>query len=373
MRNHLISTVGVSLLQNIRNPYRPEKWLTEPQHQQLQELLNNNDWGRLATSLAKIDPSARICGAEINSVHEAVVRGYVILNHVHFLVSDTDEGKNIGKVLESYFIERGIDDLQTANYHIISDLQDEKPSRFKTFGLRNLVRQIGDLVQQYGADNILIDATGGYKAQIAIAAIFGQALGMPVLYRHERFSEIINFPPMPVVFDYSVLGENEMLLSRFERGATLTLAEIDNLDEKIRVLLEEEEVDGESVFAFGAVGQIFLTGFRLRFPRSRELRPVAMAEKQAPSFRDDHYPIGFKEFVIRGCSEVAWIKTAHSLPYDKQKSIKGIGFYVREGKLIGTFQDKDNFGSRFEILTNAEYPDQLTWAADQLNQKYGDG
>lgn len=358
-------------MQNIRSPYRAGYGVTEAQHQQLQELLKNNDFGRLATALARIDPSARICGAEINSVHEAVTRGHVVLNHVHFLVSDTTEGKNTGNFLENYFIERGIDDLQTATYHVIEGLQDEKPARFKTFGLRNLVRQIGDLVQKHGADNTLIDATGGYKAQIAIAAIFGQALGMPVLYRHERFSEIINFPPMPVIFDYSILGENAALLATFERGATLTATEIEDLDEKVRVLLEEIEVGGESVFALGAVGQIFLTGFRLRVPRSRQLSPVMPSEKTTPSFRDDHYPDRFKEFVEKVCREIPWIKTAHSLPYDKQKSIKGIGFHVREGKLIGTFQDKDKFGARFEILTNAETEEQLAWAADQLNLIYG--
>jgi hypothetical protein len=47
-----------------------------------------------------------------------------------------------------------------------------------------------------------------------------------------------------------------------------------------------------------------------------------------------------------------------------------VGFYVREGKLIGSYQDSNNFAARFEILTDATGEDQLTWAADQLNQKY---
>lgn len=218
---------------------------------------------------------------------------------------------------------------------------------------------------------MVIDATGGYKAQIAIAVVFGQALSIPVLYRHERFSEIIDFPPMPITFDYDLLGQNAALLFAFEQGMVLTTAEIDALDEKVRVLLEEIEVDGENVFELGAVGQIFLTGFRLRFPRSRQLAPVSNESRKPPSFRDDHYPNGFREFVEKVCKENNWIKTAHSIPYDRQRAIKGIGFYVREGKLIGTYQDRDNFGARFEILTDGAGQDQLTWAADQLNQSYG--
>lgn len=355
----------------MRAPFSPGAGISESDHNELQALLQRRAWSQVATKLTQLDPMARICGAEINSVAEIVKREKISLEHMHFLVSDTEDGEITGKLLENYFIERGIPGLQTVQPYRIEELQDANPSRFKTFGLRQLVRQIGELVKRYGMEHILIDATGGYKAQIAIAAVFGQALSIPVLYRFERFSEIVNIPPLPITFDYSILGENAALLAKFERGATLTATEIEDLDEKVRVLLEEIEVDGESVFALGAVGQIFLTGYRLRVPRASQLSPVTSSEKVLPRFRDDHYPDGFKEFVEKVCQETKWIKTAHSLPYDKQKSIKGTGFYVREGKLVGTFQDKNNFGGRFEILTNAESQEQLVWAADQLNLIYG--
>jgi putative CRISPR-associated protein (TIGR02619 family) len=373
MRNRLISTVGTSFLSNIRGEFRVTNGIDETTHNALRQLLNEESWDQLARELSKVPPSARICGAEINSIIEAVTREKIRLEHIHFFVSDTADGGLMGRLLESYVIEAGLPNLKTCSIHTLADLQDDKPSRFKVYGLRNLVRELGKVVTQYSADTLVIDATGGYKAQIAIAVVFGQALSIPVLYRHERFSEIIDFPPMPITFDYDLLGQNAALLAAFERGDALSTTEMDALDEKVRVLLEEIEVDGENVFELGAVGQIFLTGFRLRFPRSRQLTHVAEQDRREPSFRDDHYPIGFKDFVHKVWIENHWIKATHSMPYDRQKAIKGIGFYVREGKLIGTFQDKDNFGARFEILTAAEGQDQLTWAADQLNQRYGFG
>jgi hypothetical protein len=39
-------------------------------------------------------------------------------------------------------------------------------------------------------------------------------------------------------------------------------------------------------------------------------------------------------------------------------------------KLIGTFQDKNGFGARFQIRLTDESLMTLTWAADQLNQSY---
>jgi putative CRISPR-associated protein (TIGR02619 family) len=376
MRTCLISTVGTSLITNINGQYRgeSESGISQETHEALKRFLDEKNWGQLARVLAGVEPTARICGAEINSVAEIVRRQRIDLRHIHLLVSDTEEGQNVGKLLESYFterIDRDLPDLQTVEYHTVTGLQDREPARFRTLGLRNLVREIGDLVKRYDRSNILIDATGGYKAQIAIAVVFGQALEIPVMYRHERFSEIIAIPPMPIAFDYALLGENADVLAFFERGATVSSAELPEMDERLRVLLEEVEIDGEAHFGLSPVGQIYLTGFRLRFPRDAALADVAPSEKRPPSFADHHYPTGFKAFVEKVCAEVGWIKTAHTLPYDRQRSIKGTAFYVSGNKLVGTYQDRNNFGARFEILTNASTPDQLAWAADQLNQFYG--
>ncbi|GIL09193.1 MAG: hypothetical protein BroJett033_7040 [Chloroflexota bacterium] len=374
MRNRLVSTVGTSLFSNINGDFRASNGVTEKTHALLKGFYQEKNWGQLAKALAEIPPDARVCGAEINSIAEAVKRQRIALEHIHFFVSDTEDGRRTGDVLETYIIERGIAGLRSAQVHVIEALQDGNPKEFKVYGLRNLVRELGTLVNQFTADAMVIDATGGYKAQIAIAVVFGQALEIPVLYRHERFSEIIDFPPMPITFNYDLLGQNADLLAAFENKATLTLSEVGTLDDRVRVLLEEVKVNGESLFALGAVGQIFLTGFRLRFPRARELTPVTPEQKQPPHFRDDHYPDGFKAYVTKVCSEVPWIKTAHSLPYHGQRAIlgrlsAGVGFYVYENKLVGLYGNRD-FGARFEILTAATGNDQLTWAADQLNQQF---
>lgn len=374
MRNRLIGTVGTSLFSNISGSFRESNGVAEDTHAVLRRFYQEKNWGQLAKALAEVPPDARICGAEINSIDEAVKRQKVVLEHIHFFVSDTEDGRRTGDILEHYIIERGLQGLKTAQIHVIEELQDGNPERFKVYGLRNLVRELATLVNQFSADTLVIDATGGYKAQIAIAVVFGQALQIPVLYRHEKFSEIIDFPPMPITFNYDLLGQNADLLAAFENHATMSLSELGGIDDRIRVLLEEVQVNGENLFALGAVGQIFLTGFRLRFPRARQLTPVLPEQKQTPHFRDDHYPDGFKAYVSKVCDEVPWIKTAHSLPYHGQPAIlsklnAGVGFYVYEGKLVGLYGDR-SFGARFEILTDASDNAQLTWAADQLNQKY---
>ena len=41
-------------------------------------------------------------------------------------------------------------------------------------------------------------------------------------------------------------------------------------------------------------------------------------------------------------------------------------------KLIGTFEDKSNFGARFWVHISDESTEALTWAAVYLNEKYKD-
>lgn len=372
-RNTLICTVGTSLFEgnlsrlSATTPNAPTNWAD------IRKAYDEQNWKALASEMLKISPTERLCGAEINTIEEAQRKNWLSLENLIFLVSDTPNGKNTGEFLQFYFEQRKNLNLRNLEYRVIDNLQDERPTDFKVYGLRNLVREAGEYIQRFGgADYIAIDATGGYKAQIAIAVIVGQALNIPVFYKHERFSEIIDFPPLPISFDYEILAKNADLLTDFERGKAFSHDELRDVDEKLRVLLAEVLVDGQSVYELSPIGQIYLTGFRIRNPKPINLIPAH--NKKPPSFRDDHYPIGFKDFVEKVCRENSWIVTANSLPYIGQQSIKGIGFYVRdegnEKRLIGTFQDKNNFGARFWIHVTDESSMALAWAADTLNQKY---
>lgn len=373
-RNTLICTVGTSLFESNLKNLSATTLNAPPNWESIRNAYNQNNWKNLAAEMLKVQPTERICGAEINAIEEARKKNWLALENLTFLVSDTPNGKNTGEFLKIYFEQRRDLSLRNVEYHIVEHLQDERPKDFKIHGLRNLVRKAGECIKRFGGpEYIVIDATGGYKPQIAIAVILGQALNIPVFYRHESFPETIDFPPLPISFDYDILAKNADLLTDFERGAAYSQSDIGEIDEKLRVLLEEEVVDGQSMYELSAIGEIYLTGFRLRNPKPISLVPAQ--NKKAPSFGNDHhYPIGFKEFVEKVCRENQWIVTASSLPYSGQKAIKGIGFQVRQedgkNRLIGTFQDKNNFGARFWIHVTDESPVALTWAADELNQKY---
>ncbi len=370
-RHTLICTVGTSLFGNLarlseRTPDNPSNWRA------IRQAYDKGEWNRLARELVTLDPTARVCGAEINTIAEIGKRDRLALERIFLLVSDTTDGKNTGKLLQAYCEQRTDLGLHAVDYCVIEQLQDERPKDFKQHGLRNLVRLAGECIRKAGGPaHVAIDATGGYKAQIAIAVLLGQVLNIPVSYRHERFSEMIDFPPLPVSFDYAILARNADLLTDFERGEALSASELGPLDEKLRVLLTEVSVNGESLFELSPIGQIYLTGFRIRNPKPVNL--VEAKTRKPPTFgKGHHLPNDFKEFVHKVFNENNWIRTAHSIDNAGQRAIKGIGFFVRQEEealqLIGTY--RTNFGARFRLHLTDESINALTWAADVLNRTY---
>src|SRR5205823_12850906 len=126
----------------------------------------------------------------------------------------------------------------------VADLQDEDPKRFRTKGLRNLVRGLCRVVRERSAAACAINATGGYKAQIAVAVLLGQALGIDVYYMHERFSEIIAFPPMPVSLDYEVWLRFSGWLTKLETDfVPRSTIEEDGWDERYESLVDVDRDD----------------------------------------------------------------------------------------------------------------------------------
>jgi len=375
MHNTLICTVGTSLLEgNLKGLSettrdKPGNWI------EIKRYYNEKNWNLLARELSTINPLERICGAEINTIEGAKNKKWLSLENLIFLVSDTDKGIATGMLLRHYYQDYRKDlNIKTVEYKVIEALQDEEPKKFKINGLRNLVRVIGDYLQRFGKENCAIDSTGGYKAQIAFAVLIGQAINIPVYYKHEKFSEIIDFPPLPVSLDYDLLGKNAHILDYLEKGHTLAETDLDEIDPKLKVFFDEIDVDGVKLFALNAIGQLYMLTFRLRFPRAVKLTDASPADKKEPAFRDDHYPKGFKNFVSKVWKEISWIKTCHSLPYFKQKAIKGVEFFVWEDgenyQLVGTYQDKDKFGARYGIITTDHSRESLNWAAEFLNRKY---
>lgn len=290
--SHLLCTVGTSLFRPNLEELRKSQAAGQLNAElvPLAEAYQRQDWNGVARELAQRSSAERLCGAEINSIASLLGKEYVSANcGLFFLHSDTDDGRHIAAILVKYFQEQGHAPVQAV---AVADLQDKDPRRFRTRGLRNLARQLCQLIRQYSPAACAINATGGYKAQIALAVLLGQAIGVPVYYKHELFSEIIAFPPLPVALDFEVWMRASGMLFDLERhGDPLPVAlYVADWDEKYESLVEREQIDGVEYLVLSPTGQIFHDTFRERFRTSRDQvlpPPVPAAQKKAPILKSN--------------------------------------------------------------------------------------
>lgn len=253
----ILTTVGTSLLSNAKRDLQ----CGEPTDQQLANYLRH-------TEAAK-------ASAETNSLSRLLRQG----DRIVFLCSPTDEGKQCAEALARHYRNAGYDVPNTVE---VRDLI-YKESRFKLRGLRSLVATLVHQIreEQQAGREVFLNATGGFKAEIAYATLVGLLFRVPVHYIHEAFQDIIDFPPIPIGWDYSLLADYEEFFEWLNVDLRPT-AEVDarlrGLPPEVRMLLEEEE----GFTSLSPVGEAFYRAYRMRLEEATA--PVWLSAKAQATY-----------------------------------------------------------------------------------------
>ena len=374
----LLCTIGTSLLPNLVGLTKEPQ--PDPILAALAEAYSAKNWVGVATHLIQIDPTNRLCGAEINSVTDLLNQGLIEKGDLHLFYSETDDGEAIAKILRYYFQKASWD----VQIHCVEGLRDDDPNSFRTKGLRNLAKLFGEQVRSSRQNFIpcAINATGGYKAQIAIAVLMGQALDIPVYYKHERFDAIIPFPPMPVALDFSLwLRANDMFTVLSKTNAFKPWGDFeDNWDERFEPLVNRVDIDGKDHLELSATGQIFHETFHSRF---QELKPsrlppdVDPSQKQAPDLRKHGYGKAYnpiydffqkltdsKSYVCR-CFSTYWnenLPESNRFRLTTDNSPDNVG-----GKTVEAIYSNGTWCVKLKVITTATDIDQLSVVVADLN------
>lgn len=96
--------------------------------------------------------------------------------------------------------------------------------------------------------------------------------------------------------------------------------------EPIRALLGEAQVDGKHLWELAPIGQIFLEGFRQRYPLEKTL-PAAVpeTERKAPTFGNDHHlPRGFELYVNEIWQATPYIATCRATSYVGKRQFRTV-------------------------------------------------
>jgi putative CRISPR-associated protein (TIGR02619 family) len=182
----VITTTGTSLLTNTARE------LKKPLH-----LVTDEDF-RLFWKQAGVTAAS----AETNSLLKIAQSDEEIV----LLYTTTIEGERCAKEIQRY--------LQSQNWSQVRLRQlplEKNEVQFERHGLRGLVNILIEEItqgQQEGKE-VLINATGGFKAEIAYTTMVGMIFQVPVKYIYQDFANPITFPALPVTWNIDLLLEYE--------------------------------------------------------------------------------------------------------------------------------------------------------------------
>jgi len=257
MRSSIVCTVGNSLRSQAKK------------NEQLEEAFKRGKEAVLSVLRHEKDPvNSRIFGAEINSTASIVKKNYInSLQNIYLLVSDTEEGVENGEILKQYFEDNPHDLVfNKAEIVVVNDLNHESPRDFRTKGLRTLVQKLSELHRRH-PETLIINATGGYKAQIAYAVALGQALKIPVCYRFELFEYVVELPPLPLKLSEDFYEKHKLLFAVLDSFdvvpekdliSTGCWSDFSKMSEEIEYMVEREIIDDKPFITLNAMGQIYV-------------------------------------------------------------------------------------------------------------------
>lgn len=239
----ILTTVGTSLLTNAKR----DLGVGQSDEQQLANYIRHTN-------------AEKAC-AETNSLSRLLQPGDCIV----LLHSQTEDGARCAEALRRYYESQGY----RVSVREVPDLTYAE-SRFKMRGLCSLVATLIDLIrfEKRQGRKVVVNATGGFKAEIAYATLVGLLFDVPVYYIHEAFRDIIEMPPTPIIWDYSLLAEHEEFFEWISEDLCQTTEvnkKLNGLPSEIRLLLAEEE----GFTMLSPTGEAFYEAYRNRLEQAK--------------------------------------------------------------------------------------------------------
>ena len=132
--DNLIITVGTSLIENYIE-HNPEK-----------ENITKDDILSYYEKESMVDLRDKRFGSEIIAVENLREKDIFSGRHLFMITHDTVNGRLAGEVLEEFFLSKGI--VRRVTRKAVEKMNKRNPDEFRTKGLRNLVEEVGDIVEQ---------------------------------------------------------------------------------------------------------------------------------------------------------------------------------------------------------------------------------
>lgn len=217
---------------------------------------------------------ARLISAETNTLYALPLEANDRLMWLH---SDTPEGLWCAERLHEHYRAQGhASELVPIRGMAYVDVD------FAEAGLKTFANIVLDLIRKWGAPQVKLCATGGFKAEIAFANLIGFLMGVPVYYIHEQFRQIVERHE-----DFFIWIDQE------PRPSAEVLQRLHGRNEVRPFLLFDDEHT-----MLSALGDLLLNAFKTqtppaaRWPPSSALQPTQKIKLQG---NDHHRPRNWRK------------------------------------------------------------------------------
>ena len=232
------------------------------------------------------------------------------------IANSTDEvvllyTKTINGELCAQVISRYLKSNKWSNIALRELPLEENEAQFERRGLRELVNILIEEITKAQRENreVIINATGGFKAEIAYTTIVGMIFQVPVKYIYQLFEQPITFPSLPISWDINLLLEYESFFQWIDEEPRKNL----EVEKRLKIIpeLERNQVqqlllpaDENNEIMLSAAGDILWK----RVAQQRELAEfiedtspskIPIADKISSSLNEvkHHFPKGTRKFV----------------------------------------------------------------------------
>lgn len=314
--DNLIITVGTSLIENYI-AHNKDKEITK------EKILNYYEKERIE------DLRDVRFGAEIVSVENLREKEIFSGKHLYMINHDTVNGRLAGEVLEEFFITKGI--VQEVTRKTISKVDKRNPMEFRTVGLRNLVEEIGNIVNKVPSKyNVAVCTVGGYTAEIFMVGLMAQILGIKSYFMFREFEDVTEIPPLPIKIDYNYYLENKEFFSTIATLKPIEKEKIEKfLQEKIELsyFIEERKIDNKKYVELSALGYYYLKTVKTANSLPRRTSTVNISEKEIPSSSITARPQELEE-MIKMLKASPYVNKLKVIFYNPNRKLKVSKFFI---------------------------------------------
>jgi len=123
-------------------------------------------------------------------------------DEIVLLFTKTTEGERCCQQIEKYLNTKGWKRVRRRQLTL-----EQKEEQFERQGLRHLVDVLIEEIEQAQRrqQEVVINATGGFKAEIAYTTMVGMIFQVPIKYIYQGFQQPITFPSLPIVWNTDLL------------------------------------------------------------------------------------------------------------------------------------------------------------------------